>query len=117
MSHFRRQRLGDQLQVELADLIDRKIKDPRIGLVTVTEVRMSGDLRYARVYVSVYGSEEQKQESLEVLLRASGFLKGQIGRRLRLRWVPELNFLIDDTLDRSERIDELLDEAGTSENE
>ena len=78
---------------------------------------MSKDLRYARVFVSIYGDEEQRKASLEVLQRAGGFLKGQLGRRLELRWVPELNFVIDDTLDRSERIDELLEESGGSENE
>lgn len=109
---FRPQRVGDQIRAELADLIQHEVRDPRIGFVTVTEVRMSPDLHYARVYVSVLGDEEQQNESLAVLERARGFLRAQIGNRVELRVVPELRFVIDDTLDRSERIDELLEESG-----
>ena len=109
MVHFRRQRLGDQLQVELAVLIQRDVRDPRVGFVTVTEVRMSSDLRHARVYVSIFGDDEQKEESLAALDRARGFLKVQIGKRLRLRHVPELRFTVDGTLDHAERIESLLE--------
>ena len=109
MVQFRRQRLGDQLQVELAVLIQREVRDPRVGFVTVTEVRMSPDLRHARVYVSILGEEEQKEESLAALDRARGFLKAQIGKRLRLRHVPELRFTVDETLDHAERIESLLE--------
>ena len=112
MVRFRRERLGDQLRVELADLIQREVRDPRIGFVTVTEVRMSGDLQYARVYVSILGDEEQTRESFMALERAGGFLRAQIGRRLELRRVPELRFALDETLDTSARIDALLGETG-----
>jgi len=113
--HFRRLRLGDQLQVELAGLIQRELKDPRIGFVTVTEVRMSPDLKHARVYVSVFeGEEEKKQESIAALQRAEGFLRHSLGRRLRLRYVPGLRFVVDDTLDHSARIDELLEDSGVN---
>ncbi|MCH7825265.1 MAG: 30S ribosome-binding factor RbfA [Acidobacteria bacterium] len=116
MVQFRRERLGDQLRVELADLIQREIRDPRVGFVTVTEVRMSPDLKYARAYVSILGDEEQTAESFDALQRAGGFLRSQIGRRLRLRHVPELRFVLDETLDTSARIDSLLEEArGKSE--
>ena len=108
MVQFRRLRLGDQLQVEIATLIQHEVRDPRIGFVTVTEVRMSPDLQYARVYVSILGEESEKQESLDALERARGFLKAQIGKRLRLRYVPELRFVVDNTLDLSERIESLL---------
>lgn len=115
MVHFRRLRLGDQLQVELADLIQRELKDPRVGFVTVTEVRMSPDLKHARVYVSVYeGEEEKKQESITALQRAEGFLRHSLGRRLRLRYVPALRFVVDDTLDHSARIDELLEDSNAN---
>ncbi len=112
MVRFRRERLGDQLRVELADLILHHVRDPRVGFVTVTEVRMSGDLQYARVYVSILGDEEQTRESFATLERAGGFLRVQIGRRLKLRRVPELRFALDDTLDTSDRIDALLEETG-----
>ncbi len=112
MAQFRQQRISDQLRVELADLIQHEVRDPRVGFVTVTEVRASRDLNYARVYVSIFGDEDQTKESFEALERASGFLRSQVGRRLRLRHVPELRFTLDETLDNSERIDSLLDEAG-----
>jgi ribosome-binding factor A len=101
------------LQVELAALIQRELKDPRVGFVTVTEVRMSPDLKHARVYVSVFdGEEERKQESIDALQRAEGFLRHSLGKRLRLRYVPALRFVVDDTLDHSARIEELLEDSG-----
>lgn len=115
MVHYRRQRLGDQLRAELAQIILRELKDPRLGFVTVTEVRMSGDLKHARVYVSVYGTEGEESKSLEALDNAAGFLKRVIGERLRLRYVPELRFVLDDTLKRSARIDALLDDLDTDD--
>lgn len=116
MVQFRRERLGDQLRVELADLIQREIRDPRVGFVTVTEVRMSPDLRHARAYVSILGDEEQTAESFAALQRAGGFLRSRVGRRLKLRHVPELRFVLDETLDTSARIDSLLEESlGESE--
>ena len=116
MVQFRRERLGDQLRVELADLIQREIRDPRIGFVTVTEVRMSPDLTHARAYVSILGDDERTAESFDALQRAGGFLRSQIGRRLKLRHVPELHFVLDETLDTSARIDSLLEETrGESE--
>lgn len=112
MMKFRAQRIGDQLRVELADLIQHEMRDPRIGFVTVTEVRMSPDLKYARVYVSILGDDEEKDETLAALVRAAGFLRTHIGRRLKLRLVPELRFVLDETLDNTERIDELLEASG-----
>ena len=121
MAQFRRQRIGDQLRVELADLIQHGLRDPRVGFVTVTEVRMSRDLMHARVYVSIFGDDEQTRESFAALERASGFMRSQVGRRLKLRCVPELRFVLDETLDASERIDALLggdrNEAGADEPE
>ena len=115
MVRFRRERIGDQLRVLLADLILQEVRDPRLGFVTVTEVRMSPDLKYAQVFVSILGDDEQTKESFAVLERASGFLRTQVGRRLKLRHVPELRFTIDETLDNSFRLDALLKESGDLE--
>ena len=115
MVHFRRQRLGDQIRVELAMLLQQEVRDPRLGFVTVTEVRMSPDLKHARVYVSIFGDEISKKASLGVLDRARGFLRSRIGSRLEIRYVPELRFVIDETLDESDRIDALLDDAADGE--
>lgn len=114
---FRRQRIGDQIRVELADLLQHEVRDPRIGFVTVTEVRMSPDLKYARAYVSIFGDEQQKRDSFAALERAVGFLRSQVGKRLALRFVPELRFVLDETLDTSERIESLLKESGDIEDE
>ncbi len=114
-SEVRRQRVGDQMRIELADLLAREVKDPRIGFVTVTEVRMSKDLGHARIYVSVLGDDEQEKSSLAALARMSGFLRGQIGKRIRLRHVPELKFVADKTLDHGDRIEQLLLESGVAD--
>ncbi|MBE21165.1 MAG: ribosome-binding factor A [Acidobacteria bacterium] len=111
MVQFRRERLGDQLRVEIADLIQKEVRDPRVGFVTVTEVRMSPDLKHARVYVSILGDKEQTAESLDALERSRGFLKSKIGHRLKLRYVPQLRFVLDETLDESARIESLLKET------
>jgi ribosome-binding factor A len=101
--------------VELADLIQRELKDPRVGFVTVTEVRMSPDIKHASVYVSIFeGADERKQESIDALQRAEGFLRHSLGRRLRLRYVPALKFVVDDTLDHSARIEQLLGDSDMS---
>lgn len=91
-------------------MILRELHDPRLGFITVTEVRMTGDLKVARVYVSVYGSEKEQEESLEALRHAKGYLRTQIGDRLPLRHVPELRFEVDETLKRTARLDALFAE-------
>ncbi len=112
---YRQQRVADQIRRELADLIQFHVKDPELGLVTVTEVRMSGDLRYARVWVSVFGDEERERNSLERLRHAAGFLRREVAHRIRLREAPELRFLADRTLKESERLERLLREAPGTE--
>ena len=107
--------MADQIRRELADLIQFHVKDPELGLVTVTEVRMSGDLRYARVWVSVFGDEERERNSLERLRHAAGFLRREVAHRIRLREAPELRFLADRTLKESERLERLLREAPGTE--
>lgn len=101
-------RVGDLLKEELSDLLLRNIRDPRIGFVTITEVRVSPDLRHARVYFVTHESGEAQQRALEGLESARGYLRGELGRRLRLRYVPDLNFTVDETLDHSFRIQEIL---------
>ena len=101
-------RISDQIKQELARIIDQKVKDPRKGFITVTRVRMSSDLKLASVYFSVLGVNEKPTESLEVLNRAKAFLRLQLGERLNLRYLPELRFFYDDTLEYSDHITRLL---------
>jgi ribosome-binding factor A len=107
--HGRRsERLGHQIRVELAELMAREVKDPRIGFATVTRVELSADLHHAQVFVSVLGSPEEQQSSIEGLSSAGGFLRHEIGHRLALRRVPELVFILDQGLEAGEKIDMLL---------
>lgn len=101
-------RVGDLLKEELSDLLLRNIKDPRVGFVTITEVRVSADLRHARVYFVTHDSGEEQRRTLEGLESARGYLRGELGRRLSLRYVPDLSFTVDETLDHSFRIREIL---------
>jgi len=107
--HGRRtERLGHQIRVELAELISREVKDPRIGFITVTRVELSPDLHHARVFVSVMGNAEEQQSSLQGLSSAAGFLRHEIGHRLALRRVPELAFIQDHGAEAGEKIEMLL---------
>jgi ribosome-binding factor A len=104
----RLERLADQLRQEIAGMIVRELKDPRLGLVTVTRVELSGDLRHARVLVSVLGDAEAQEKTLEGLSSAAGYLRREIGRRLRLRRAPELAFILDRGAEESQKIEALL---------
>lgn len=114
MSH-RPNRVGEQMKKELTDIIGRKIKDPRIGFVTVTDVQVTGDLQQAKVYISVLGDDEQKENTLKGLAKAKGFIKSEIGHRIRLRKTPEIIFEFDESIDYGNRIETLLHELHTDE--
>ncbi len=112
----RTQRIGDQMQRELAELIQREIKDPRLGMTTVNEVRVSKDLSYADVYVTILNTANLEDESaadasIEVLKNAAGFLRSELGHRIKLRVMPHLRFHYDRTLVQGRRISTLIDRA------
>ena len=107
---LRANRVGEQMKKELGDIISRKIKDPRVGFVTVTDVQVSGDLQIATVYISVLGDEEQKDSTLKGLVKAKGFIRSEIGQRIRLRKTPEISFEFDESIGYGHRIDTLLHE-------
>jgi len=96
------------MKKELGDIIGRKIKDPRIGFVTVTDVQVTGDLQQAKVFISVLGDAEQKENTLKGLAKAKGFIRSEIGQRIRLRKTPEITFEFDESMDYGNRIDSLL---------
>jgi ribosome-binding factor A len=100
---------------ELSDLLLREIRDPRIGFVTITDVEVSDDLRHARVYVVTHETGEGRKRALEGLQSARSYLRAALGRRLRLRYIPELTFCIDETLERGLRIEEILRSLETGE--
>jgi len=108
----RTERINDLLREEISDLLRREVKDPRVGgLVTVTEVDVSPDLRQAKVYVSVLGTDEEKTSTFRALAAASRFLQRELRKRLTIRRVPELSFVADDSIERGARILELLQRA------
>lgn len=105
---MRSNRVAEQMKKELSDIISRKLKDPRIGFVTVTDVEVTGDLQQATVYISVLGEDSDKESTLLGLSKSKGFIRSEIGQRIRLRKTPELSFEIDSSVAYGNRIDSLL---------
>ena len=91
-------------------MLYRNLKDPRVGMVTVTAVDLSPDLRHAKVYISVMGSDQAKRDSLDALRHAAGWIRHELGQRIRVRFVPELDFRTDTSQEYGEHIDRLLDQ-------
>ena len=107
----RTERVSDQIRMEIADILMRRVKDPRVGFVTITAVDVTADLKQAWVYVTVLQQGAQEAETLDALSRAEGFIRGELGRRLKLRYVPDLKFVKDTSIDRVSRVLNLLDEV------
>lgn len=105
----RTDRLGDLVRAELSELLLRDVKDPRVKLVSVVAVELTGDLRHAVVKVSVLGEESARLSAVEALEHARGFLRSELARRLRLRSTPELHFELDRGAEYSQRISDLLE--------
>ena len=107
-NRLRIEKLQELIKQEMSKMLLKELKDPRIGFVTVTDVEMTGDLREAKIYVSVMGGEEQIKNSLEGLNSALGFIRREIGQRIRLRFTPEISFALDTSLDYGDHIQKLL---------
>jgi len=105
---LRSNRVAEQMKKEITDIIARKIKDPAVGFITVTEVAVTGDLQQATVYITSLGNERERKESLKALEKASGFIRQEIGSRIRLRRTPELAFEFDTAIEYGNKIDALL---------
>jgi ribosome-binding factor A len=122
MKFKRTDRVSDLIQKEISDILLKEISDPRIGFVTITEVRLADDLRDARVFASVLGSpspehERRKRETLEGLRSATPFIQRELGRRIQLRVTPRLLFSLDDSSERGAKMDELIREAREQDEE
>lgn len=104
----RPQRLGEQIRVEISALLVSELKDPRIGFATVTGVRVTPDLRQAWVYISVLGSAEEQEQTLEGFRAAGSFIRRELAQRLSIRRIPELAFELDRSAEQAARIEELL---------
>jgi ribosome-binding factor A len=110
MMSVRPNRVGEQIKKEMTDILQRDLKDPRIGFVTVTEVEVTGDLQQATVYITVLGNNEQKESTLQGLSKATGFIRSEIGKRIRLRKTPELLFKFDESTEYGNKISTILHE-------
>ena len=115
MNYKRTDRIGDQIRSEIADIIARRLNDPRIGFVTVTAVEVTDDLRHATVFVSVYGDETTKIQTMKGLKSASGLIRGEVGHRLRIRFIPDITFKLDTSIEEAEHVIGILDEIGKGE--
>src|SRR5436305_9645661 len=112
MSDGRMRRVDEAVRAVLSDAIAKDLQDPRVGFVTVTAVKTSPDLRYARVYVSVLGDDEARAQTLAGLRSAHGFLQGRVADELTLKHTPTLRFVYDESVDPGMRITRLIDETG-----
>jgi ribosome-binding factor A len=110
-------RIGEQIREDLSELIAREVHDPGIGFITITRVQVTPDLQQARVYYTTMGDAKARRESDRALQRASPFLRRQLGRRLRLRRIPELQFFFDESVEKQDRIERILQEIQAERNE
>jgi ribosome-binding factor A len=111
MTAPRRARIAHEIQRELAEVIRLELRDPRIGMVTITGIEMSRDQSHAKVFFTAFGAESAAETALEGLRRAAGFLRSEIAHRLSTRTVPELHFEHDVSIERGARLSRLIDEA------
>lgn len=107
-SFKRSERVADAIRKEISDILLKEISDPRIGPITITDTRLSDDLRQAKIYFVQMGKDRGSGDVLENLQRASGFLKKELGKRLRLRYIPEIRFYYDESFEYGSRIDRIL---------
>jgi ribosome-binding factor A len=111
----RSERLAEEIREEVARMIASELKDPRLGFVTVTRVELAHDLGYAKVHVGVLGDEKEREKSLVALRSAAGFIRRELGRRLRVHHTPEIDFRYDKGLDATDRVARLLQEDAQRE--
>ena len=109
------ERVTEFIRREASEIIQRQLKDPRIGFVTITRVEMTPDLRQAKIYVSVYGDGQEKEKSIKGLKSARGFIQGEIGRRARLRHTPEIFFRLDESLEKGAQVLKKMNEISPPE--
>ena len=114
MSH-RVERVADAIREVIAELLLRGIKDPRVGMATITGVKLTPDLRHARVYFSVIGDDAARARTLAGLRSASGFIRNQIGKKLSLRVSPQVIFEVDPSFEQAERVSQLLKDSITED--
>ncbi len=105
---YRRLRIQDLLREEISLIIQRDLRDPGVGFVTILDVKVSEDLKIAKVMCSIYGTDEEKKKTLQALKRSRGYVKFLLGQRVKLKYIPDINFFLDDVYEKALRIEEIL---------
>jgi ribosome-binding factor A len=111
MAEHRLERLRELIKAEFGQMLQRDIKDPRIGFVSVTDVEVSNDYSHVKIFVSILGDDAAKQATMDGLESAKGFIRTELGQRIRLRYTPEIHIIADDSMERGSRIIQLLDKV------
>jgi ribosome-binding factor A len=112
----RNEKVKKALIREISEIIQHKIKDPRIeGIISVTDIELSPDMRYAKVYISIFGDKEKKEQIMEAIEESAPQIRKYIGRTVRLRYTPDLHFTLDESLERGSRLTELIDKVSRGE--
>src|SRR5580692_12243122 len=117
MDEAKTRRLAERIAKIVAELLERRIKDPRLGFVTVTEARLTQDLREAKVFYTVFGTPEERQDTAKALKSATGIIRSEVGRQIGLRHTPSLEFVADEIPDTAKRIEDLVTQARTADEE
>jgi len=112
----RPKRVAHLIQKEISAILRKQIKDPQLGFVTITEVKVTDDLQHARVYFTVYGSEQERIATEKLLKRMTSFVRYHIGQRIKLRYTPEIVFQYDETIEKAARIDDLINKLHQEKN-
>lgn len=105
---YRQAKMGEQIAQEVSDLLRTRVKDPRVGFASITRVEMSGDLRHAKIFVSVMGEPEDQKATMKALHHATGFIRHELAERLTIRFMPEIAFKLDTSIEQGARILELI---------
>jgi ribosome-binding factor A len=110
-------RVEEACKEELAEILQREIKDPRVGFVTITGVKLTADLRHAKVFLSIFGTEQESQQSMDGLESAKGYLRSQLGKHLRLKYLPEIEYVHEHVAEEALRLEELMKQVNMESNE
>ncbi|MDH8902840.1 30S ribosome-binding factor RbfA [Staphylococcus epidermidis] len=110
MNNIRAERVGEQMKQEIMDIVNNKVKDPRVGFLTITDVELTNDLSQAKVYLTVLGNDKEVDNTFKALHKATGCIKSELGSRMRLRIIPELTFEYDESIEYGNKIERMIQE-------
>ena len=108
MNNMRAERVGEQMKQEIMDIVNNKVKDPRVGFLTITDVELTNDLSHAKIFLTVLGSDKEVENTFKALEKATGFIKSELGSSMRLRIIPDLTFEYDESIEYGNKIERML---------